>query len=309
MKYETMDLRLLQYFVVSADTLNFTAAADKLGIPKSKLSTSIAKLEGQLKLSLFERSSRVVRLTDAGRLLYGRAMVLLEESSYLLDDMRTMSTRVAGRLRLGASPALGRFLSETLFPTFLQQWPNISVSLQLSYEYENLFKEGIDLAFRMGKNRDENLIEKQIGSSNRVVVASPEYLKSCEPIRQPSDLVKHKSIQIFEGESPTWVLKSGKEIEQVNLDVAFQCGDFVSLVNIVEGGMGLAHLPWFVVREKVESGELIQLLPEWRSPILPISVVYRQGYNKSARLAELLKWVDQNTQLFQLCAPTKKVSS
>ncbi|MDC8832363.1 LysR family transcriptional regulator [Alteromonas gilva] len=303
MKSETIDLRLLHYFVATANTLNFTSAAAKLGIPKSKLSKSIARLESELNLSLFERSSRVVRLTEAGRLLYRRAEVLIEESSHLLDDLRTMSNSTAGRLRLAASPALGRFLSEELFPRFLQQWPDISISLKLSYEYENLFQEGLDLAFRMGKNRDDSLIERQIGAGNRVLVASPEYLLSCAPIHQPSDLLKHKSIQIFEGDRPTWVLQRGEQTEQVNLNVAFQCADFVSLVNMIKGGNGIGHLPWFVVRDNIASGELIQILPQWQSPPLPISVVYRQGYNKPARLAELLKWIDQNTHLFQLCAP------
>ncbi|NVK55595.1 MAG: LysR family transcriptional regulator [Alteromonadaceae bacterium] len=303
MKKETIDMRLLYYFVATADTLSFTAAATKLGITKSKLSKSISRLEGELNLTLFERSSRVVRLTEAGRLLYSRAEVLIEESSHLLDDLRTMTNSTAGRLRLAASPALGRFLSEELFPQFLQQWPDISISLKLSYEYENLFQEGLDLAFRMGKNRDDSLIERPIGLSNRVLVASPDYLLSCAPIHQPSDLLSHKSIQIFAGDSPTWVLQNGQQTEEVNLDVAFQCADFVSLVSMLKRGSGVGHLPWFVVRDKIMGGELVQLLPEWRSPPLPISLVYRQGYNKPARLAELLNWIDNNTHLFQLCAP------
>lgn len=307
MNKETIDLKLLRYFVEVADVLNFTQASAALKIPKSALSKGIAKLESQIGEKLFERSSRVVTLTDTGEILHQRASHLLDESNHLLHDLKSLKKRVAGLITLSAPPVLGRFLSHSIIPSFMLQWPDVSFSLQLSYEYENLFTEGIDLAFRMGKNRDENVIERAIGFSNRIVVASPDYLNGKSPIIEPKQLSDHTSAHFFVRRNQTpWILKKGNTTEQVDVPAGFQCEDLNAVANAVTAGIGLAQLPWLVVRDAVKQGRLVHVLPEWSSPKLPISLVYRQGHNKPARLNEFLSWVEQNKGMFDLCFhPTK----
>lgn len=300
MKKETIDLKLLTYFVVTAETLNFTTASMALGIAKSALSKSIVRLEEELGTKVFDRSSRVVRLTESGQILYRRAITLLDEADHLVNDLKTMRHSVSGRLRLAAPPALGRLLAKEIIPQFLARWPEVSISLKLSLEFENLFTEGLDLAFRMGKNRDDRLIERPLGRANRVVVASPVYISNHETIRAPQDLAQHKSLQIFEQQPQVWTLQKDAHIEQVTLPVAFQCSDLGALVNAAAAGLGVAQLPWLLVRDDIHAGKLLHLLPEWLSAELPISLVYREGHNKSARLAEFLAWIDQHRELFDL---------
>lgn len=300
MKKETIDLKLLHYFVVTAETLNFTTASVALGIAKSALSKSIVRLEDELGTIVFDRSSRVVRLTESGQILYRRAITLLDEADHLVNDLKTMRHSVSGRLRLAAPPALGRLLAKEVIPHFLARWPEVSISLKLSLEFENLFTEGLDLAFRMGKNRDDRLIERPLGRANRVVVASPAYLANHVAIRAPQDLAQHKSLQILEQQPHLWTLQKGTQIEQVALPVAFQCSDLAALVNAAIAGLGVAQLPWLLVRDEIQTGKLLLVLPEWLSAELPISLVYREGHNKSARLAEFLAWVDLHRDLFDL---------
>lgn len=300
MKKETIDLKLLHYFVVTAETLSFTAASNALGIAKSALSKSIVRLEGELGTKVFDRSSRVVRLTESGQILYRRATTLLDEADHLMNDLKTMRHSISGRLKLAAPPALGRLLAKEIIPQFLARWPDVSISLKLSLEFENLFTEGLDLAFRMGKNRDDRLIERPLGRANRVVVASPAYLASHAPIYVPQDLAQHKSLQILEQQPHIWTLQKGTHIEQVALPVAFQCSDLTALVNATAAGLGVAQLPWLLVRDDIQAGKLLHVLPEWLSSELPISLVYREGHNKSARLAEFLSWIDQHSELFDL---------
>ncbi|VUD67434.1 HTH-type transcriptional regulator DmlR [Thalassocella blandensis] len=300
MNNETIDLKLLNYFVATADNLSFTAASERLGIPKSALSKGIAKLESELDSKLFERSSRVVRLSETGLMLYQRATVLLEESNNLINDIKTMQHSVSGRLKIAAPPILGRYIGKHILPKFLQQWPDVTVSLKSSYEYENLFTEGLDLAFRMGKNRDENLIERPLGFSNRVLVASPHYLKQFKKIQHPQDLSQLKSAQFYEQSPTVWTLQCGDATQQVSLPTAFLCGDLLALVNFVEGGMGIAQLPWLLVKDEIKAGKLIHVLPEWLSDELTISLVYREGYNKPNKLAKFLQWVEENKNLFDL---------
>ncbi|MBU2876823.1 LysR family transcriptional regulator [Aliiglaciecola lipolytica] len=296
---QVIDLKLLRHFVVTAETLSYTEAANILNVTKSKLSKDIAKLEGELGSKVFERSSRVVRLSETGKILYSRALVLLEDSNHLLNDIKTLNSSVSGKLSLAAPPALGRVLSNSLFPNFLKDWPQVSLSLKLSYEYENLFKEGLDLAFRMGKNQDENLIQRQIGKANRVLVASPNYLKH-HAIKTVKDLTSCRSVQFFEPTQNTWTLQNGEKTEYASVPVAFQCADFVAVLNCVKNHLGIAQLPWFLVRDGIKSGELRQVLPAWVSPSLPIYMVYRQGFNKPNKLAEFLSYIEAHKSMFDL---------
>ena len=300
MKNETIDLKLLRYFVCTADKLSFTSASEALGIPKSALSKGIAKLEHDLDSKLFERSSRVVRLTETGYMLYQRALVLLEESSVLVNDIKTLQHSVSGQLRIAAPPILGRYLAKLIIPHFLQAWPEVSIKLKLSYEYENLFSQGLDLAIRMGENRDDNLIERPLGFSNRVLVASSDYLAQFPAIKQPDDLHQCKSVQFFEQQAVVWNLQKGQSTKQISLPIAFQCGDLSALVNIVEAGFGIAQLPWLLVKDKIRSGDLSHVLPAWSSDDLSISAVYREGYNKPNKLAKFLNWLEENRSLFEL---------
>ncbi|MBC3766693.1 LysR family transcriptional regulator [Neptunicella marina] len=297
---DIIPLHLLQYFVCTADKLNFTQASDSLGITKSKLSKEIRKLEKLIDISVLERSSRVVRLTEAGQLLYQRAVVLLEDANHLRHDIQTLHHGVSGRLALAASPALGRYISQFLLPTFKQQWPEISLTLKLSYDFENLFQQNLDMAFRIGRNLDQNLIQRQIGLSNRVLVASPSYLQSHAPITNLQELRQHKSVQFFESGQQTWTLCYRSGTEQVLLDPAFQCEDFESVLHMVEAGAGIAQLPWFIVKQKISNQTLQLVLPGIVSPTLPIYVVYRKGYNKPAKLQKFLDWIEANQDLFNL---------
>ncbi|WGO98604.1 LysR family transcriptional regulator [Saccharophagus degradans] len=300
MQKETIDLKLLHYFVTIAESLSFTAASESLNIAKSALSKGINKLEDELGTKVFERSSRVVRLTEAGQILYHRALVLLEDAGHLVSDIKTLQNSVSGHLKIAAPPTLGRMLAAEIIPPFLKQWPDVSISLKLSYDYEDLFKEGLDLAFRMGVNRDQNLIERPLGRANRVVVAAPDYLAQHAPIRTPHDLLPHKSLQFSNHIPQEWTLQNRAKVEHVTLSVALQCSDLAALRNAARAGLGVAQLPWMLVRDDINNGHLTHVLPQWLSTGLPIALVYKEGHRKAAKLAEFLSFVEAHKQLFEL---------
>ncbi|MGJ8693355.1 MAG: LysR family transcriptional regulator [Thalassotalea sp.] len=298
-----MELKALRYFVVTADTLNFTKAATQLEIPKSALSKAISKLEHNLGIKLFERSSRVVLLTEAGEILYARAQSLLDEAKHIVADMQTLQPTVNGQLRIAAPPTLGRYISTEIIPAFLAKWPEVSVTLKLSYDYEDLFKQGLDLAFRMGKNRDQSLIEKPLGLANRVVVAAPSYIKNAGAINKPEDLTGHRCAQIFSTTVVHWQLKKDQQVYNLPMPTTFQCSDMEALKNAVIGGVGVAQMPWLSVRGDIQSGKLCHVLPHWINDDLPISVVYRIGLNKPPKLAAFLALVEEKKQIFDLKSP------
>lgn len=300
MKRETIDLKLLHYFVVTYETLNITRAGETLKLPKSTISKGISKLEADLNLKLFDRSSRAIIATEAADLLYQRANSLLQDVSHLVTDLTTMKNSVTGKLHISAPPALGRFLSDTIISKYLKLYPDVSVSLTLSYQFEDLFKQGIDMAFRMGKNLDDTLIERPLGKANRVVVATPEYLAQHDSILQPQDLVNHRCLQLFDEPIQSWTLIKNGETQYMSLPVSFNCSDVAALKLALLQHVGIAQLPWLTVREEIEQGKLKHLLPGWVTPDIPISLVYRQGLNKPAKVRAFLELLEENLELFQL---------
>lgn len=300
MNLETIDFKLLRIFVATAQQLSFTRASEELAVPKSAVSKAIQRLETELGVSLFERSSRVVRLTEPGVILLSRARSLLEEALLMFTDVQSSHRRVSGQLRLAAPPALGRYIARDLLPQFLDAWPEVNVTLKLSYDYEDLFREGLDLAFRMGGPRDENLIEKKLGYANRVLVASPDYIRRYGAIDEPQQLRAHRCLQVFDRPFVDWTLTRGGAAHTVTVPRVFQCSDMEALKSMLLAGTGVAQLPWLVVREEIQRGALVELLPGWVSSGMSISAVYRLGVNKPAKLAEFLSLLDQNLALFNL---------
>ena len=295
-----MDLKALRFFVATANTLSFTKAAVQLNVPKSTVSKAIHKLEINLGTRLLERSSRVVRLTEAGALLYQRATPLLTEAKSIVNDIQSLQQNVVGVLRVAAPPSLGRYISKEIIPEYLARFSDVRVSLKLSYDYEDLFKDDLDIAFRMGQNSDENLIEKPLGFANRVIVAAPEYLAKHPPILTPNDVSRHQCLQIFDQDRTSWQLKNAAQQQEISLSVLFQCSDIDALRQTLLSGIGIAHLPWLVVRDDISAGRLCHVLPQWSSHGLPISVVYRTGVNKPAKLAQFLALIFARQEHFNI---------
>lgn len=296
--WETLELKQLRYFVKVGLLLNITRAAEALGVPKSVVSKTIHKLEDNLGSVLLERSTRVVSLTEAGKVLLPRAMSLLEESQYLFSDLQTLSTDVSGHLKLAAAPAFGEYLSRTIIPAFLKKWPEVRVSLELSYSYENLFEKGLDLVFRFGDVKDDRLIAKPVGSTARLLVASEEYLAKHSVPKKPADLSSHvcNSIAMHQ-QSSQWLLS--RETKEVSVEVTgrFNCSSIEALKAATLSGLGIAQLPPFSMGEELAAGKLVRVLPQWTAHPMDISVVYRQGLNKPAKLAAFLDFIEKHKEL------------
>ena len=170
---ETIDFRTLSIFVTTCRLLSLTQCADEMGLPKSTVSKAISKLEDHLNAKLLERSTRKIQITEAGQVVLSRADHLVEEFKSLSEDVREIQQQVQGLIRISAPPAMGANLSQDIFPEFLKQWPKAQISLDLSYAFDDLFVQGIDLAIRVGQVVDDRLVAKEIGYRTRVLVASP----------------------------------------------------------------------------------------------------------------------------------------
>ncbi len=309
MTNQALNLKPLRIFIQVAKYLSITAAAEALNMPKSAVSKAISQLEKSVGSKLLERSTRVVRLTETGALLQQRAQVVLSDVENLYSDIQQMNTQVSGTLNIAAAPAFGRFISRSLLPEFQKKWPKVNIALTLSYSYENLFEKGIDVAFRYGNIGDDRLIAKKLGVSQRIIVASPNYLKRASAINSPQDLRQHdclilKALQ----ELNQWTVTDGKTTEVIAVSDKFQCADLDALKFAAINDLGLAQLPVFTLQDELAEGLLVPVLPNWTTPELPLSVVYRENINKPPKLSALIDFIDAHKDIFQLAKGQKTTS-
>ncbi|MCV2883409.1 LysR family transcriptional regulator [Aestuariibacter sp. AA17] len=298
---ETVNLRGLMIFATSCQTLNLTQCAEMLGIPKSTVSKEITKLEQHFNTKLLERSTRNVYITESGKIVYQHAMQMMDSVKTLHDDVRTMEEQVQGLIQISAPPVLGEVISTSLIPEFLSRWPKTSIRLNLSYSFENLFSEGLDLALRVGKVHDDRLVSKQIGMSARYLVASPGYIKVHGQPETPAALSQHNCLRFtfHHGESE-WSLTSNSDTQVVLVNGNFFCPSIPALRQVTLQGSGIAQLPISAIREDLQTGNLIRVLPEWRVPPNPIYAMYRSGLNKPKKLQAMLNFLEEKKDIFSL---------
>lgn len=299
-----LDFRALNIYVTTCRLGSLSRCAEQLGLAKSTVSKEIRRLEQHLDVALLERSGRSVQPTEAGLIVHQRAFQLLQDFHNLRDDLLDLTGRVQGTLRLAAPPALGEYLSRQLLPGFLQRWSRVEVAMHLSYSFEDLFAQGIDLAFRIGQIADDRLVARQLGYSQRLLVATPEYLAGRDVIEIPEQLAAHNCLRFNCSPSDTdWTLCREGEATQVTVQGNFSCGSVQALYQAALQGVGIAQLPVTMLTEQLMSGQLVQVLPEWSIPGMPIYVLYRGGVNKPQKLQVFLDYLFEQQALFekQIC--------
>jgi DNA-binding transcriptional LysR family regulator len=174
------------------------------------------------------------------------------------------------------------------------------VSLDLSYDYENLFSKGLDLAFRFSHIEDDRLIIREIGTSRRVLVASNQYLSKSGLIRNIEDISQHKCL-LFQGfdEFSSWELDNGKESISLSVTGPFQCSNIEILKEATLKGMGIGFIPLFAIQDELADKRLINVQPDW-SRKTKILAAYRTGSHQSPKLSAFLSCIEENAHLFNI---------
>ncbi len=298
---ETMSFRSLMIFVTSCQTLNLTRCAELLDLPKSTISKEITKLENLFKTKLLDRSTRNIYITETGNIVYQRALQVIDDLNSLHSDVQTMEDHVQGMIKITAPPILGEILSTYVIPDFLKQWPKVSIHLNLSYSFDDLFAEGYDLALRVGRIDDDRLVCREIGSSKRLLVASNEYLQRFGAPSTPEELSEHNCLRFqFKHDLTEWRLTSGSEIKLIYVRGNFFCANVPSLRGLALQGSGIAQLPISAIKDDLKEGRLVRVLPEWSIVENPIYLTYRRGLNKPKKLKTFLDYLDQKQEIFSL---------
>jgi len=263
-----VDLNALPIFAAVADSASFTLAAERLGVAKTKVSLEIGRLEKRLGRRLFNRTTRRVALTDAGRALYDDCVPLLRRIESTLTQLGDDDAPLAGKLRISATVDQAVQSLAGAVAQFGERHPAVQIDLLTSDRVVDLVKEGVDLAFRVGWLRDSTQRAIKLGEFRQYVVASPAYLaRAGRPLR-PDDLAAHAWVALSLLPTPlTWTFTDARgATSTVRMQARLRADSASTLRALVEGGAGISVLDERSAADALRAGRLVRVLANWTLP-------------------------------------------
>lgn len=267
----------MRLFLRVADAGSFSRAAVDLELGQPTVSRRIQDLEAGLGATLFQRTTRALSLTEAGKRFYSRAVDIIAEFDAAEAEARGLEHEPVGLLRLSCAASMGRIVISPEIPEFLGLYPHVRVDLMLDDTYTDLVGEGIDLAFRMGTLQDSSLMAKKLGDSPRALWASPEYLQRAGTPLHPSDLTGHDALTFRQAGQTEWRLSRDGETVSVPVDGRFKSSSGEILLQASMRGLGILLGPNWLVRDAAASGALVRVLADWSADPSPLHVVWSAG--------------------------------
>jgi DNA-binding transcriptional LysR family regulator len=269
-----MDLNEIKVFVRVAQTGSFTRAAKQLGIPNSTASAKVSALERRLGVTLLQRTTRKLRLTEGGEAYFLQASQGLEEIFKAEAEIDALQREPQGLLRVTAPIDLGSSCLAELISAFRKKYPAVNVELIFTSRYVDLVAEGVDVAMRAGKLRDSGLIARKVGVADWIPIASPAYLKQAGAPSHPKDLRHHACLQFTPLGTDEWQLTDGKHTVNVSLGRQLVVNEVNFTKALALAGNGIALLPSYICRNEIRSAKLVRILPEWRGRVDALHLVY-----------------------------------
>lgn len=297
------NLEPLLIFITVADMGSFTRAADSLGIQKGRASTAVRKLEEDVGVRLLHRTTRSVQLTEDGRAFHARARDLLAE----VDDLHSMfagdHVALRGRLRVDLPAEVARTTIVPALPEFMATHPELELEVSSTDRQVNLVQEGFDCVLRLGPIRDETLIARSLGLLRMVNVASPAYLArhgvpgSLEDLKRQEHQTIHFSTML--GARPYgWEYPDGDgdgdsdSYARLQLQGTLHVNNAQTYEAAALAGLGLIQAPLLGVGRYLESGTLVEVMPDFRRRALAVSLVVAHRSNLSRRVRAFMKWIE-----------------
>lgn len=287
----------MQTFVAVAEHRGFAQAARKLGLSAPAVTRAIAALEEQLSLRLFNRTTRVVKLTDAGARYFERARRILADLDDAERAARAEHAEPAGRFVVTAPNVFGRREVAPLLSEFLARHPAVRGELQLVDRMVNLVEEGVDVAVRIGVLEDSSLRARVLGATRRVAVASPDYLAAHRALRSPRDLVHHRTIELTPiSATHEWRFYRGREELRVGIEPSFVTNSADAAITHAVHGGGVAVVLSYQVIDELTSGALQVVLAKYEPKPLPIQIVYPGARLPSANVRAFIDLAVETAQ-------------
>jgi len=250
------------------DAGSYTAAAKRLGVSKAAVSLRITELEQASGIALVQRTTRSVRLTEAGRALVSGTRQGFEQIEQGFDSVRDLSEHARGVVRVTAPVALGRQRILPLIAPFLKDHPQGRIEIELFDHLSSLAQEGFDLAIRHASTVPETHVAWLLCTSSSILTAAPDYLQAHGTPRHPDDLSQHNCLYYLRSAgAPAWSftpLRRPRERHSVPIRGNFSANNSEALRQVALDGQGIALLPDFSAADDIKAGRLRPLLTQWK---------------------------------------------
>ncbi|HEY1101397.1 MAG TPA: LysR family transcriptional regulator, partial [Myxococcota bacterium] len=270
----SIDLDALKTFVTVAELQSFTAAAQRLGAPKARVSAQVQRLEEDLGTQLLLRSTRVVRITPEGELLRQRAVALLKDA----DDIGALfhaDRALRGRVRLELPVMVAVDVVIPQLPSFFARHPHIQLEVCASDRIAAAAREGYDLVMRIGPVFEEGLVGKKLGMSSMINAASPAYLQQHGVPRTIDDLEHHLVVHYAADTVANFEYRLGDDYIQRPMRSLVSVDNFEAYEAAAVAGLGIVQVPRAGTPRY--EGKLVEILPEYEARPVPVSVLHTHG--------------------------------
>ncbi|MEJ2479816.1 MAG: LysR substrate-binding domain-containing protein [Acidihalobacter sp.] len=289
------DLGFFQQIVRSG---SLTGAARGLGISLSAVSKRLQRLESRLGVTLALRTTRRLTLTPEGELYAARGSAILDDLDELESALLSTQDLLTGHLRINASFGFGRRHVAPLISAFARQHPRLDILLDLSSFPPHLDEHGFDVIIRVGEPPDTRWIARRILVNRRVLCAAPSYLQEVPPLNTPEDLIHHRCLVVRENDSSyaQWRFESADDqriTRTVRVGGPLSSNDAEAMTLLALDGHGVLLRSWWDVHGHLDSGALIQLLPEWRGVRADFHALYPAGHRSSARARRFVDFLER----------------
>ncbi|KZN47835.1 LysR family transcriptional regulator [Pseudoalteromonas luteoviolacea] len=263
-------LRALELFIATCEEGSFAAASAYCNTDPSAVSKAISRLEAQLQVTLIQRSTRQLSVTDAGKQYLSTARKLLQELSACEGEIKHLNDSPSGVLKVNSAVCYGHLYLRPVLAAFCAHYPEIKLDLQINDLHTDVIESGVDIAIRTGYVKDSRLVAKRLSPMDFFVCASPDYLDKNGIPELRDDFKAHHWIgfRIKETQQlqPIYLPDEQGDYALYDLEPSHITDDGEMMVAMCEDGLGFAQLPHFLAKAGLESGKLVSVYPHFRPP-------------------------------------------
>jgi len=267
------DLNASHIFVCVVEEQGFTAASQKLGIPKQTISRRINELEETLGVRLLERSTRKIRMTSVGELFFSHAQQIVHTAELAEESVLQTKLEPSGTLHLATSQLFLELTLQHVILEYMKRYPKVTIKVTLADSHLDLYNQNIDVGFVVGPLKDSSVISKRLANTWLNCLASPLYLETHGRPETPKDLQKMPVIMYTEplyGPSNIWHFETwkdtsiGKSTQDITLDGSLHTPSFWLAREAALQGLGVAKLPSSILHHEIKTGQLVDVFEDWR---------------------------------------------
>lgn len=283
-------LSVLQAYVRLAELRSFTAVADELRVKQATISKWMTALEEELGVQLLDRTTRALRVTDAGRRFYEGAKGVVADYQRVVEAVREDADALVGRIRMSVPVVFGHRFVTPLVADFLKSHPDLELELLYSDRYVDFVEEGFDIALRVGVPIDSTLTSHALGEGFRRLVASPDYIDAAGRPQTPDDLRHHQCLTHTEPRSRAalWTFQRGKDIHKVTVGGRVSANHSEATLHMAEEGLGIALLAHWLVEAALRDGTVVPLLEDYQPAPAPVRALTPPGRRVVPRVRAMI---------------------